>query len=139
MMGFTESLRVKLNPFGIKAIAILPGSVKTEIFRKANDSDPQTLSRENSVYREYLQKATDFSNAHANSGVSAAKAALVLKKSIGRPGACVELFYWYGCQNAPFDGEILARLMAALGISATIWVLMCRPNYSCQVRVICAY
>ena len=82
IMGFTESLRFELNHFGIKAIAILPGSVKTEIFRKANDSAQQALAQENSVYRAYLQKATDFSKSHANSGVSAAKAALVLKKAL---------------------------------------------------------
>lgn len=82
MLGFTESLRFELNPFGIKAIAILPGSVKTEIWRKANDSTQQALARENSVYREYLQKATNFSNSYENSGVSAAKASLVLKKAL---------------------------------------------------------
>ena len=82
MVGFTESLRFELNPFGIKAIAILPGSVKTEIWRKANDSTQQALAQENSVYREYLQKANTFSSSYENSGVSAAKAALVLKKAL---------------------------------------------------------
>ena len=81
-MGFTESLRFELNPFGIKAVAILPGSVKTEIWRKANDSARQALAHENSVYREYLQKASKFSNSYENSGVSAAKAALILKKAL---------------------------------------------------------
>lgn len=82
MMGFTEALRFELNPFGIKAIAILPGSVKTEIWRKANDSTQQALARENSLYREYLQKASKFSSSYENSGVSAGKAALVLKKAL---------------------------------------------------------
>ncbi len=82
VMGFTESLRFELNPFGIKAIAILPGSVKTEIWRKANDSTQQALARKNSLYREYLQKASKFSNSYQNSGVSAATAALVLKKAL---------------------------------------------------------
>lgn len=82
MIGFTESLRFELNPFGIKAIAILPGSVKTEIWRKANDSTQQALAQENSLYREYLQKASKFSSSYENSGVSAAKAALVLKKAL---------------------------------------------------------
>ncbi len=82
MMGFTESLRFELNPFGIKAIAILPGSVKTEIWRKAHDSTQQALAQENSLYREYLLKASEFSNSYQNSGVSAAKAALVLNKAL---------------------------------------------------------
>lgn len=82
VIGFTESLRFELNPFGIKAIAILPGSVKTEIWRKANDSTQQALAHENSLYREYLQKASKFSSSYENSGVSAAKAALVLKKAL---------------------------------------------------------
>lgn len=82
IMGFTESLRFELNPFGIKAIAILPGSVKTEIWRKANDSTQQALAQENSLYREYLQKASKFSSSYENSGVSAAKAAFVLKKAL---------------------------------------------------------
>ena len=82
MMGFTESLRFELNPFGIKAVSILPGSVKTEIWRKADDSAQQALSRENSPYREYLQKASTFSGSYQNNGVSAAQAALVLKKAL---------------------------------------------------------
>lgn len=82
MMGFTESLRFELNPFGIKAIAILPGSVKTDIWRKANDSTQQALAHPNSLYREYLQKASAFSSSYETSGVSAAKAALVLKKAL---------------------------------------------------------
>lgn len=82
IMGFTESLRFELNPFGIKAIAILPGSVKTEIWRKANDSVQQALTQENSPYRAYLRKTDKFSSAYEHSGVSAAKAALVLKKAL---------------------------------------------------------
>lgn len=82
LIGLTESLRYELNPFGIKAIAILPGSVKTEIWRKANSSAQQALAHESGVYKEYLQKATDFSNSHQNSGVTADKAALVLKKAL---------------------------------------------------------
>lgn len=82
IMGFTESLRFELNPFGIKAIAILPGSVKTDIWRKASDSARQALTRENSPYREYLQKASKFSSSYENSGVSAAKAATVLKRAL---------------------------------------------------------
>ncbi len=82
LIGFTESLQYELNPFGIKAIAILPGSVKTEIWRKANASAQQALAYESGIYGEYLQKATDFSNSHQNSGVTADKAALVLKKAL---------------------------------------------------------
>ena len=92
MMGFTESLRFELNPFGIKAIAILPGSVKTEIWRKANDSTQQALAHPDSLYRAYLQKASTFSRSYETSGVSAAKAALVLKKALEDPKPGLKYF-----------------------------------------------
>lgn len=82
MMGFTESLRFELNPFGIKAIAILPGAVKTEIFRKANDSTRRALANEDSPYRAYLKKASDFSNSYENSGMTSEQAAEILKKAL---------------------------------------------------------
>lgn len=92
IMGFTESLRFELNPFGVKAIAILPGSVKTEIWRKANDSVQQALTQENSPYRAYLQKTDTFSSSYEHSGVSTAEAAIVLKKALEDQNPALKYF-----------------------------------------------
>ena len=82
IVGFTEALRFELNPFHIKAITILPGSVKTRIWQKADDSEQQATAQGDSLYKEYVHKASSFKNSYKDSGVSADKAALVLKKAL---------------------------------------------------------
>lgn len=44
IMGFTESLRFELAPMGIQTIAILPGAVKTAIWRRSEESLDESLA-----------------------------------------------------------------------------------------------
>lgn len=82
ILGFTESLRFELNPFGIQVVAILPGAIKTEIWRKNNESIAQALTVPNSPYTPYLQKAAKLSSSLENNSIPAEKAALVLVKAL---------------------------------------------------------
>ena len=42
--AITDSLRVELSPFGVKVVAVEPGSIQTEIWRKGAERDQDRLS-----------------------------------------------------------------------------------------------
>lgn len=86
ILGFTESIRFELEPFGVKAIAILPGSVKTEIWKKTENSVTNTISSlsEEALmsYEHNIIAASRVSSSLEGSGISSQKAALIFKKAL---------------------------------------------------------
>lgn len=106
ILGFTESLRFELAPQNIQCSAILPGAVKTEIWRRTEESINDTLQQLSAehahLYRDNILSAIQLSSNVENKGVSSEAAALVFKKVLESPkprlkyfiGADAKMMHW---------------------------------------------
>lgn len=86
ILGFTESLRFELKPQNIHLSVILPGSVKTEIWRRTEESIHETLNQLDSessrLYKANIESASKLSSSLEKSGVSSAAAAEIFKHAL---------------------------------------------------------
>ncbi len=110
ILGFTESLRFELAPFGIQAIAILPGSVQTQIWQRNSQTLQETLAALGEegldLYQPYLARYEALAGSLEKSGISSQQAAKTflhalevpsprLKYFIGRDAKAVQLMVKY--------------------------------------------
>ena len=77
--AITDGLRRELVPFGIDAISVAPGPVKTPIWDKAKT---QTKPYEGTRYEHVLEKLGPYADAAAASGVTPEKVASVILKAL---------------------------------------------------------
>lgn len=86
ILGFTESLRFELKPQNIHLSVILPGSVKTEIWRRTEETINETLSLLNheqaELYKANILSASKLSSSLEKSGVSSENAAKIFKSAL---------------------------------------------------------
>ena len=96
ILGFTDSLRFELAPQNIQCSAILPGAVKTEIWRQAGESIDDALQQlsveQIHLYRDNILSSMQLSNKVENNGVSSTAAALVFKKALQSPKPRLKYF-----------------------------------------------
>jgi NAD(P)-dependent dehydrogenase (short-subunit alcohol dehydrogenase family) len=81
--AITDSLRVELHPFGIKVIAVEPGSIDTEIWRKAGARDAARGSRNEELLELYepLQSLLEALNRNPQ-GIPARRVAEVVCRAL---------------------------------------------------------
>jgi NAD(P)-dependent dehydrogenase (short-subunit alcohol dehydrogenase family) len=77
--AITDGLRRELLPFGIDAISVAPGPVKTPIWEKAKS---QTKPYEGNRYAYVLEKLGPYTDAAAASGVTPEKVASTILKAL---------------------------------------------------------
>ncbi len=86
ILGFTESLRLELAPFGVKAIVIVPGSVKTSIWKRTDDAVQESISKLTTegkeLYQYNIKQASKLSASMEKSGINPDNAAKVFKKAL---------------------------------------------------------
>ncbi|AEE52174.1 short-chain dehydrogenase/reductase SDR [Haliscomenobacter hydrossis DSM 1100] len=86
ILGFSEALRFELDPQGIKVMVIISGAVKTRIWQRTGESAMASLHRLPQqgveLYQDNLLAAKKLSSAVEAMGLTADKAALVLKKAL---------------------------------------------------------
>ena len=110
ILGFTESIRFELAPFGIQAIAILPGSVQTQIWHRNARTLQETLAALGeegmALYQPYLARYEALAGSLEKSGMPSQQAAKTflhalevpnprLKYFIGRDAKAVQLMVKY--------------------------------------------
>ncbi|WP_298148575.1 SDR family NAD(P)-dependent oxidoreductase [Flavobacterium sp.] len=86
ILGFTESLRFELAPYGIKAIVIVPGSVKTSIWRRTDEAVQDSLlklgNEGKELYQYNLFQSSKLAASMEKRGVAVEKAAKVFRKAL---------------------------------------------------------
>lgn len=86
VLGFTESLRFELRPQNIHFSVILPGSVKTEIWRRTEETIQETLGalqgQKADLYTENILSASKLSSNLEKGGVSPESAAKTFKRAL---------------------------------------------------------
>ncbi|WP_194972591.1 SDR family NAD(P)-dependent oxidoreductase [Aquiflexum lacus] len=84
ILGFTKSLRFELKPQNIHLSVILPGSVKTEIWRRTEETIQETLGNleghQADLYKENILAAAKLSSSLEKNGVSSENAGKIFKK-----------------------------------------------------------
>lgn len=120
VLGFTESLRFEMKPQNIHFSAILPGSVKTEIWRRTEETIQETLKglnlRQAGLYKENILSASKLSSGLEKSGVSSERAALIFKK--GLEAKKPRLKYFIGT-----DAKAVSFMVKYLPDSARHWIM----------------
>ncbi len=86
ILGFTESLNYELAPYGIKTIIILPGAVKTGIWKRTDEVVQESLSKLDNegkdLYQQNIYQANLLSASLEKSSIHSDKAAKVFKKAL---------------------------------------------------------
>lgn len=86
ILGFSESLNYELGPLCIKTIVMIPGSIKTLIWKKNNQSTQDSISLLDEIgvfnYSENIKRASKLSMNIENNAIHPDKAAIVFKKAL---------------------------------------------------------
>jgi NAD(P)-dependent dehydrogenase (short-subunit alcohol dehydrogenase family) len=96
ILGFTESIRFELAPFGIQAIAILPGSVQTQIWHRNARTLQETLAalgeEGRALYQPYLARYEALAGSLEKSGISSQQAAKTFLHALEVPNPRLKYF-----------------------------------------------
>jgi NAD(P)-dependent dehydrogenase (short-subunit alcohol dehydrogenase family) len=87
--GFADSLRREIRPWKMKVIVIEPGSIATEIWRKADEATDEVLKKmpkqAQKQYGEALGGFAALTTETAERGIPPSKVATVIRKALTRP------------------------------------------------------
>lgn len=106
VLGFTESLRLELEPYGIKTIVILPGAVKSSIWKKTDESVKESIhgldDTGRTLYLHNINQANMMSSSIETHSVGADDAAKIFKKALEDSKPALKYFIGADAKSVSF-------------------------------------